>query len=92
MLTTSQRVRAVKLTVGRQVGESGDERLMHAIFCQALSDAFLPISDERAESKVRIRRGAKQYLRDEIPELCALNIDAEWIRRLLKNAGLDIKE
>jgi len=97
MFTDSEKVKAVEKVVSHQIGESVETRLMYEIFSRALHDAFFVEKGKKGKKgKIAtnyseiIRQDAKRYLRSSMPHLVAIGIEPEWVRRLMKKAGLDI--
>ena len=94
MFTDSEKVKAVEMVVSHQIGESVEARLMYKIFSQALHDAFFVEKGKKGKIATNyseiIRQDAKRYLRSSMPHLVAIGIEPEWVRRLMKKAGLDI--
>ena len=76
--------RAVLAKVAKQVRDNEEARLMFSVFELAMRDAHItPTSREHADT-------AKQYLASEMVHLGLIGIEVEWVRRLMREAGVPI--
>lgn len=73
---------AVATKVGFQFPDTAEGRLMRSVFVTSVNDLFL--KDHR--------RSACQHLQGRIFEAEVCGIDADWIRKQLRDAGVTIED
>ena len=96
---THTAIKYVTSKVQAQTGESGEERLMVAIFERALLDLLGP--DTIRENKIDVSGGcfyrvianhdkisSKAYLRGDMFNLQLAGIEIPWVHRLFKSSGV----
>lgn len=80
-----QRAYALIKVVEKQCPKSPCASLHFAIFAQAVQDAFMSGDGTDFRDKASGRR----YLAGDMPHLEQVGIEPDWVKRKIKDAGLD---